>query len=224
MQDKNETENKQQPDSNENKQEMVPKIEFDAIKSDLKKRLDELYDLKAKMSDIERANEAREAEEEQNKKQTLEKDGKFEELYKDAMSKYQAEQEARQADKKAAENEKLNSVAQQLASEAGAVGSDLKYVARDIRDRLTMNDGQVGVLDQSGKLTISSTKDLVSEIQSNAEYEKYLMDRQSNGGGAMGSMSGAQSKNFNELNESERVKLYNESPLKYNQAKMAVKE
>jgi len=112
--------------------------------------------------------------------------------------------------------EKLRSMAREEAGKLTKDASRLELLAEKIESRLYYEDGNLTVLDENGKPTISPVADLSKSI---AQKYPFLVDgKGASGGGASGnsgSASGAVPK-LSELSDSDLVKLKRDDPDAYN--------
>lgn len=178
--------------------------------SGLKAKLDELMNEKKNEAEKRRQAEEKarlEAEEAAKKK------GDFEALAKSYQEKIAAmEQQVAERDKLTAE-QAVQAEAQRIAGTLSE-GANQNILSRFIGDRLRYEDGSVKVTDKDGNLTISTLDQLSEEFKNNQEFASLIIATRASGGGAFGSSSGggAAGKNFNDMNETERVKLFREHP------------
>lgn len=114
-----------------------------------------------------------------------------------------------------------------LALEAAQKVSDggkIKFLAREIQDRLKDVEGEVRVLDKSGNPTISSIDDLLNEMKSSGDYDDLLTGTKSSGGGASGSVRSADIttnpfKKGDTFNLTQQAQLLKDDPAKAAQLK-----
>lgn len=107
-----------------------------------------------------------------------------------------------------------------LSAEASRIAATLtkdtnraSLLEQQISNRLTLDGDAFSVLDASGKPTISSIEELTGQIK---EQYPFLVDgSQASGGGAQGGSSGAAGTSFSKMNMTERAKLANSDPVKY---------
>lgn len=140
------------------------------------------------LTETKQAKEARRLAEEQAEQKALEaakKAGDHESLYKSAMEKLTAEQEAHKTLLGQISSEKLSNSAMKIAVDL-ADGANAELLSAFIGQRLKYDDGEVKVTDDKGSLTISSFDDLKKEFANDPRYAALLKGNQSSGGGATG--------------------------------------
>lgn len=202
-------------------EELVSKAELDKVLAELrdvrnakKYAFDEWHKLKNTLS-------AQEQDKQKADQEKMVSEGKYKELAESFKKKHDDLVMQIEAKEKAWQTEKLDAMAKQAAIDAGAMGVNVKFLSREIRDRLAYNDGQLCVLDNEGRVSASNLAELVNEIKNDEQYHGLIAGRKSSGGGAGSIVSGSAGnhKSFKEMTESERVALYRKSPVEYERAK-----
>lgn len=177
---------------------------------------DSYHELKKRLDDIQKADEDK-------KTADLEEKGSLKELVEDLRAKLQERDDKVIKMQQDWDTKELDVLSKELAGKLPIDEKNRRFIARDIRERLTKQNGQVGVLGRDGKLTANNLDDLVKEINTSDDYAHLIIDRMSQGSGAIGNNnSGAGvTKRFGEMSSAEKAELYSKSPEKYEQAKAA---
>ena len=107
--------------------------------------------------------------------------------------------------------------AQELAGKLAKPNAQ-RLLAREIQERLTLEGGEIRVLDKQGKLSAMSLVELEQELRLNPEYADIIIINNSSGGGATGGgLGGGAAKKPNEMTEAERRELLSSDPARYRQ-------
>lgn len=139
-----------------------------------------------------KATDAARLADEKAKKEADEKllaEGNHKELYTSAMEKLdQANAKIANMNKATAEKD-VKAEATKIAATM-AEGSNVEILADIISRRLQSTDEGLKVLDESGALTVSTTDELKTQLQSSGKYNSLLKGNKSGGGGALGDKNG----------------------------------
>lgn len=105
-------------------------------------------------------------------------------------------------------NEKKQNLVKDLASQL-CDGSNMKLIAPHLASRLSINEeGEIGVLDHNGNLSVNTLEDLINEFRSNPDFAHVLKGIKASGGNAIGSSSfKASTVDFSKLSMSEKINL-----------------
>ncbi|WP_019518976.1 hypothetical protein [Faucicola boevrei] len=82
-----------------------------------------------------------------------------------------------------------------------------------LEKRLTADNGQIKVTDDSGAMTINSLDDLYKEFSTSGKFDSLIVGTRASGTGA----TGQNSKSANDYTEAERVALATSNPTLFNQ-------
>ena len=159
---------------------------------------------------------AEQAEKDALAQEQARKKGDFEALekqYQDKIAKLEAEIVERDKQRNA---DLVKSEALKLASSLSDNEHNQAILQMLIEKRLTAENGQVKVVDDSGNLTISTIADLKHEISTSGKYDALITATKASGTGATG--QGTQgTKQASDYTEAERIELANSNPQLFNQ-------
>lgn len=211
--------------------EAESKIDINMIK-EMQARIKELEEQARRLKehndkvveDRKAANAKREAAELRAQQAKAEAEGDMKQLLELKEKEYQKELQALKEKNESYENERkdrmLNDEAMRLASELAKTNPGrAKLLAKELKERLKLTEDGIKVVDERGNLISDKTDSLMDYAKSN--YDFLCDGLQSTGGGATGSSSTVVQKRFSEMDESEKVALWRDSPSKYNAAKAA---
>ena len=160
--------------------------EIDALRAEISELKNDLSSVINNKNDILNEKKLQQKQLREAEEERMRKKGDFEKLLKSSeASRNELEQKlaTQMASISAA---KIKSVALQAAQQISD-GGKVKFLAREIEDRLKDIEGDVRILDKSGNPTISSIDDLLNEMKSSGDYDDLLTGTKSSGGGASGS-------------------------------------
>ena len=115
--------------------------------------------------------------------------GQFKELYEAQKQEASTLRKTIEEMNQAVQQQKVQSEAQRIASTLSKDTARAKLLEKEIGHRLTLVDGEVKVLDESGQLTVSTLDDLTATIKHS--YPFLIDGSQAQGGGAARSQGGA---------------------------------
>lgn len=157
--------------------------QFEAVKSKADQLLDETKKAKAQRREAEEIAK-REAQEK------AKKDGDYEQLLKSSEAERQKLADQLANLQSSVTREKITSESMKIAAEL-AKGSNAEILSEFISRRLQWTDEGLKVTDENGNLTIATVDQLKNEFRSNEKYKSLIDGRQSTGGGATPTDSGA---------------------------------
>lgn len=151
------------------------------------------------------------AERERLEQESLKKNGDFEALEKSYQEKLQAEIERNNELIKQRDSSTVEQTSQGLASQLADTPHNQRLLQRFIKDRLSVVDGQVKVIDEQGQLSASTIDDLANEFRSSGVYDSLLTGTRGSGSGGAGTGTKGV-KSASDYSESERVELAKTNP------------
>lgn len=179
-------------------------------KEAMSNRMNELLG-ETKKAKEERLKADRAAAEESRKK--AEAEGNYQQLFESSEKERQTLAQQLEEMKHLTASEKVNGTAMKLALGLeplnDAAAEDL---AGHIAKRLKYVDNELKVVDGNGNLTVSTTQDLIKEMQASGRFSFYLKGNQSTGGGANGGRGSASVKQitrsqFESINPSKQMEF-----------------
>lgn len=150
-------------------------------------------------------------EREQIEREAAKKNGDYEALEKSYQEKLQARENELNELYKQRDTQSINSESQRLAAQLADNTTNQILLQRFIKDRLTVNDGQVKVTDENGNLSANTIDDLANEFKTSGLYDSLLSGTRASGTNASGNAAGA-TKSASEYSEAERVELAKTNP------------
>ena len=150
-------------------------------------------------------------EREQIEREAAKKNGDYEALEKSYQEKLQAREAELSELYKQRDTQSINSESQRLAAQLADNTTNQTLLQRFIKDRLTVNDGQVKVTDENGNLSASTIDDLANEFKTSGMYDSLLSGTRASGTNASGNAASA-TKSANEYTEAERIELAKTNP------------
>ncbi len=154
-------------------------------------------------------------EREEIEREAAKKNGDFEALEKSYQEKLQAEIDRNNQLVKQRDTSTVEQTSQSLASRLADTPHNQRLLQRFIKDRLSVVDGQVKVVDEQGQLSAHTIDDLANEFRNSGMYDSLLTGTLSSGTGGNGQGGGA-TKSANEYTEAERIELANKNPEQFN--------
>lgn len=151
------------------------------------------------------------AERERIEQESLKQSGNFEALEKSYQEKLKAADERANELVRQRDNSSVEQESQRLASQLADTPTNQRLLQRFIKDRLSVVDGQVKVVDDKGQLSASTIDDLANEFKTSGDYDSLLVGTRGSGSGGNGT-SGSIVKSANEYSEAERIDLANKNP------------
>ena len=155
-------------------------------------------------------------EREQIEREAAKKNGDFEALEKSYQEKLQAEIERNNQLVKQRDTSTVEQTSQSLASQLADTPTNQRLLQRFIKDRLSVVDGQVKVVDEQGQLSASTIDDLANEFRSSGVYDSLLTGTRGSGTGGNGTGSKG-GKSAHEYTETERIELAKTNPEQFKQ-------
>ncbi len=160
-----------------------------------------------------RSEAARQAEAEKLRieQEAAKKNGDFEALEKSYEQKFQEKQRELDELLKQRDSSTVEQTSQSLASQLADTPHNQRLLQRFIKDRLSVVDGQVKVVDEQGQLSASTIDDLAHEFRSSGVYDSLLVGTRGSGSGGNG--TGTKGiKSAAEYTEAERIELASKNP------------
>lgn len=154
-------------------------------------------------------------EREQIEREAAKKNGDYEALEKSYQEKLQAREAELNELYKQRDTQSINSESQRLAAQLADSATNQRLLQRFIKDRLTVNDGQVKVTDENGNLSANTIDDLANEFKTSGLYDSLLSGTRASGTNASGNAAGA-TKSSSEYSEAERIELAKTNPDQFN--------
>ena len=191
-------------------------IDYEAIQAEierLKQHNEKLIGEKRQRDEV--AKQAQ-AERERIEREAAKKNGDFEALEKSYQEKLQAEIDAKNELIKQRDQQSVEQTSQNLAGQLADTSHNQRLLQRFIKDRLSVVDGQVKVVDENGQLSASTIDDLANEFRNSGVYDSLLTGTRGSGTGGNGTGSKG-AKPASEYTEAERVELATKNPDLYNQ-------
>lgn len=150
-------------------------------------------------------------ERERIEREAAKKNGDFEALEKSYQEKLQAREAELNELYKQRDTQAVNNESQRLASQLADTPTNQKLLQRFIKDRLSVVDGQVRVVDEEGKPSASTLDDLAHEFRTSGMYDSLLAGTRGSGTGGSG-LSAKGFKPAHEYTEAERIELATKNP------------
>ena len=160
-----------------------------------------------------RSEAARQAEAEKLRieQEAAKKNGDFEALEKSYEQKFQEKQRELEELIRQRDSSTVEQTSQGLASQLADTPHNQRLLQRFIKDRLSVVDGQVKVIDEQGQLSASTIDDLANEFRSSGVYDSLLTGTRGSGSGGAG--TGAKGvRSASDYSEAERVELAKTNP------------
>lgn len=154
-------------------------------------------------------------EREQIEREAAKKNGDYEALEKSYQEKLQAREAELNELYKQRDTQSINSESQRLAAQLADSATNQRLLQRFIKDRLTVNDGQVKVTDENGNLSANTIDDLANEFKTSGLYDSLLSGTRASGTNASGNAAGT-TKSASEYNEAERIELAKTNQAEFN--------
>lgn len=154
-------------------------------------------------------------EREQIEREAAKKNGDFEALEKSYQEKLQAEIDAKNELIKQRDQQSVEQTSQNLAGQLADTPHNQRLLQRFIKDRLSVVDGQVKVVDENGQLSASTVDDLANEFRNSGIYDSLLTGTRGSGTGGNGTPGGA-TKSASEYSEAERIELAKTNQAEFN--------
>lgn len=154
-------------------------------------------------------------EREQIEREAAKKNGDYEALEKSYQEKLQAREAELNELYKQRDTQSINSESQRLAAQLADSATNQRLLQRFIKDRLTVNDGQVKVTDENGNLSANTIDDLANEFKASGLYDSLLSGTRASGTNASGNAAGA-TKSASEYSEAERIELAKTNQAEFN--------
>lgn len=154
-------------------------------------------------------------EREQIEREAAKKNGDYEALEKSYQEKLQAREAELNELYKQRDTQSINSESQRLAAQLADSATNQRLLQRFIKDRLTVNDGQVKVTDENGNLSANTIDDLANEFKTSGLYDSLLSGTRASGTNASGNAAGA-TKSASEYSEAERIELAKTNQAEFN--------
>lgn len=146
------------------------------------------------------------AERERIEQEAAKKNGDYEALEKSYQEKLQARENELNELYKQRDAQSINGESQRLASQLADTPTNQRLLQRFIKDRLSVVDGQVKVVDEQGQPSASTVDDLAHEFRTSGIYDSLLTGTRGSGTGGNG--TGAPGvKPASEYTEAEMVQL-----------------
>ena len=146
------------------------------------------------------------AERERIEQEAAKKNGDYEALEKSYQEKLQARENELNELYKQRDAQSINGESQRLASQLADTPTNQRLLQRFIKDRLSVVDGQVKVVDEQGQPSASTIDDLAHEFRTSGIYDSLLTGTRGSGTGGNG--TGAPGvKPASEYTEAEMVQL-----------------
>lgn len=150
-------------------------------------------------------------ERERIEREAAKKNGDFEALEKSYQEKLQAREAELNELYKQRDTQAVNNESQRLASQLADTPTNQQLLQRFIKDRLSVVDGQVRVVDEEGKPSASTLDDLAHEFRTSGMYDSLLAGTRGSGTGGSG-LSAKGFKPAHEYTEAERIELATKNP------------
>lgn len=152
----------------------------------LKAKNDELL---AEKKRIQQAKEEADAKARTEAERTAQENGQFKELYESQKAEANGLRKKIEEMNHAVQRQKITAEAQRVASSLTKDTARAKLLEQQIATRLSVVEGELKVLDDSGQLTVSTVDDLTATIKQN--YPFLVDGSQAQGGGATRPQGGA---------------------------------
>lgn len=146
------------------------------------------------------------AERERIEQEAAKKNGDYEALEKSYQEKLQARENELNELYKQRDAQSINGESQRLASQLADTPTNQRLLQRFIKDRLSVVDGQVKVVDEQGQPSASTIDDLAHEFRTSGIYDSLLTGTRGSGTGGNGTGSKG-AKPASEYTEAEMVQL-----------------
>lgn len=146
------------------------------------------------------------AERERIEQEAAKKNGDYEALEKSYQEKLQARENELNELYKQRDAQSINGESQRLASQLADTPTNQRLLQRFIKDRLSVVDGQVKVVDEQGQPSASTIDDLAHEFRTSGIYDSLLTGTRGSGTGGNGTGSKG-AKPVSEYTEAEMVQL-----------------
>lgn len=151
------------------------------------------------------------AERERIEQEALKKNGDFEALEKSYQEKLQAEIDRNNELVKQRDSSSVEQTSQSLAGQLADTPHNQRLLQRFIKDRLSVVDGQVKVVDEQGQLSAHTIDDLANEFRTSGMYDSLLTGTRGSGTGGNGQGTKGV-KAASEYDEAERIELATKNP------------
>ena len=145
-------------------------------------------------------------EREQIEREAAKKNGDYEALEKSYQEKLQARENELNELYKQRDAQSINGESQRLASQLADTPTNQRLLQRFIKDRLSVVDGQVKVVDEQGQPSASTIDDLAHEFRTSGIYDSLLTGTRGSGTGG-GGQGAPGVKPASEYTEAEMVQL-----------------
>lgn len=156
------------------------------------------------------------AERERIEQEAAKKNGDYEALEKSYQEKLQARENELNELYKQRDAQSINGESQRLASQLADTPTNQRLLQRFIKDRLSVVDGQVKVVDEQGQPSASTIDDLANEFKSSGVYDSLLTGTKGSGSGGNGTGSKG-TRSAHEYTEAERIELAKTNPEQFKQ-------
>lgn len=156
------------------------------------------------------------AERERIEQEAAKKNGDYEALEKSYQEKLQARENELNELYKQRDAQSINGESQRLASQLADTPTNQRLLQRFIKDRLSVVDGQVKVVDEQGQPSASTIDDLAHEFRTSGIYDSLLTGTRGSGTGGNGTGSKG-AKPAHEYTEAERIELAKTNPEQFKQ-------
>ena len=156
------------------------------------------------------------AERERIEQEAAKKNGDYEALEKSYQEKLQARENELNELYKQRDAQSINGESQRLASQLADTPTNQRLLQRFIKDRLSVVDGQVKVVDEQGQPSASTIDDLANEFRSSGIYDSLLTGTKGSGTGGNGTGSKG-TRSAHEYTEAERIELAKTNPEQFKQ-------
>lgn len=156
------------------------------------------------------------AERERIEQEAAKKNGDYEALEKSYQEKLQARENELNELYKQRDAQSINGESQRLASQLADTPTNQRLLQRFIKDRLSVVDGQVKVVDEQGQPSASTIDDLANEFRSSGIYDSLLTGTRGSGSGGNGTGSKG-TRSAHEYTEAERIELAKTNPEQFKQ-------
>lgn len=156
------------------------------------------------------------AERERIEQEAAKKNGDYEALEKSYQEKLQARENELNELYKQRDAQSINGESQRLASQLADTPTNQRLLQRFIKDRLSVVDGQVKVVDEQGQPSASTIDDLANEFRLSGIYDSLLTGTKGSGTGGNGTGSKG-AKPAHEYTEAERIELSKTNPEQFKQ-------
>lgn len=186
-------------------------IDYEAIQAELERlrqHNEKLIGEKRQRDEIARQAQL---ERERIEREAAKKNGDFEALEKSYQEKLQAREAELNELYKQRDTQAVNNESQRLASQLADTPTNQKLLQRFIKDRLSVVDGQVRVVDEEGKPSANTLDDLAHEFRTSGMYDSLLAGTRGSGTGGSG-LSAKGFKPAHEYTEAERIELATKNP------------